>query len=284
MARISTDQKGRSLERIVADALAEDVGTGDVTTACLVDPTTQAKAQIKQTEPGVLSGIGVAQAVFSHTDSGLCVEVFAAEGFWRDGGPVLEVSGAANSILTAERVALNFLAHLSGIATQTQRFVSAVADTRASILHTRKTTPGLRALERQAVIDGGGVCHRFGLSDAVLVKENHVAACGGLENAARKALATAPDGMKVEVECQTLSEVDLALSAGVDHILVDNMGVAEISEAVRRCRGRSTVEASGRVSLETVHEIAKTGVDYISVGAITHSAPSLDLSLAFVLS
>jgi nicotinate-nucleotide pyrophosphorylase (carboxylating) len=283
MARVSLDQSNHRLERIVAEALAEDVGSGDMTTTLLVDPTTQARAQIRQTEPGVLSGIGVAKAVFSHLDRGLCFEVLADEGIWRSGGVVLEVSGEAGSILTAERVALNFLGHLSGIATQTQRFVCAVGDSGARILNTRKTTPGLRTLERQAVIDGGGLCHRFGLSDAVLVKENHAEACGGLEKAARKALASAPEGMTVEVECQTLSEVNVALSLGVEHILLDNMQAEEISEAVRLCKGHSTVEASGRVSLETVHGIAQTGVDYISVGAITHSAPSLDLSLAFLV-
>ena len=189
------------------------------------------------------------------------------------------IEGAAAPILAAERVALNFLGRLSGVATCTARYVRAVEGTGAQILDTRKTTPGLRALERQAVLHGGGVSHRGGLYDAILVKENHVALAGGIEPAARAALAAADGAAFVEIEVETLDELDQALAAGVERVLLDNMGLDQMREAVERARGRATLEASGGIGLDTIRDVAETGVDFISVGAVTHSAPALDLSL-----
>ena len=209
----------------------------------------------------------------------LAFEALAPEGEWREGGEVAAVEGSAGSILTGERMALNFLGRLSGVATATARYVQAVEGTGARILDTRKTTPGLRALEKQAVLDGGGVSHRGGLYDAILVKENHVALAGGIGPAARAALAAAEGAAFVELEVESLEELDQALAEGVDRILLDNMGPADMREAVARTRGRATLEASGGIDLDTVRAVAETGVDLISVGALTHSAPALDLSL-----
>jgi nicotinate-nucleotide pyrophosphorylase (carboxylating) len=201
------------------------------------------------------------------------------EGLWRsDGGLVAEVAGGSRSILTAERVALNFLQRLSGIATLTARYVREVAGTRARILDTRKTTPGLRVLEKQAVLAGGGHNHRSGLFDAILVKENHSAMAGGVGEATRRALAAA-GSLPVEIECATLDEVSAALEAGAPRILLDNMSNDQLRDAVAEVAGRAELEASGGVTLETVRAIAETGVDFISVGALTHSAPALDVSL-----
>jgi nicotinate-nucleotide pyrophosphorylase (carboxylating) len=191
------------------------------------------------------------------------------------------VQGPARGILTAERVALNLVQRMSGVATLTARYVAAVEGTGARILDTRKTTPGLRALEKAAVVAGGGVSHRFGLHDAILVKENHVRVAGGVGEAARRALAGAPDGVAVEVEVESLDELDEALAAGVTRVLLDNMGPDALREAVRRTAGRARLEASGGIALETVRAVAETGVDFISVGALTHSAPALDVSLLF---
>ena len=195
------------------------------------------------------------------------------------GGLVAEVAGPARSLLGGERVALNFLGRLSGVATLTARYVRAIDGTGARILDTRKTTPGLRTLEKLAVVAGGGHNHRVGLFDAMLLKENHSALGGGVGKATRKALAAAPEGMRVEVECATLAEVDEALAAGATSILLDNMSLDELREAVAHTRGRAETEASGGVTLDTVRAIAETGVDWISVGALTHSAPALDVSL-----
>ncbi|MEA2375611.1 MAG: hypothetical protein QOD53_2074 [Thermoleophilaceae bacterium] len=267
------------LHELIDRALAEDVGSGDVTTDALVPAGTAARARIEQKAPGVVAGLDVAEAVFARVDPGLRWRTEAGEGEWRESGPVASVEGSTAAILRGERVALNFLGRLSGIATLTARFVAAVDRTGARILDTRKTTPGLRALEKQAVLAGGGLNHRAGLYDAILVKENHIAAAGGVAPAARLALAAAPDGMAVEVECQTLAEVEEALGAGVSAILLDNMSNEDMAEAVRISAGRATLEASGGVTLDTVRAIAQTGVDFISVGALTHSAPALDLSL-----
>jgi nicotinate-nucleotide pyrophosphorylase (carboxylating) len=208
------------------------------------------------------------------------VERLAEEGVWRESGDVLAVEGPAAGILAAERVALNFLQRLSGVATLTARFVRAVEGTGVRILDTRKTTPGLRALEKAAVAAGGGHNHRTGLFDAILVKENHSALGGGVGEATRRALARAPEGVGVEIECATLDEVDEALVAGARHILLDNMNTDQLRTAVERARdGGAQTEASGNVSLDTVRAIAQTGIDSISVGALTHSAPALDLSL-----
>jgi nicotinate-nucleotide pyrophosphorylase (carboxylating) len=267
------------VQEIIDRALAEDVGAGDVTTDALVPADARARARIVQKAPGVVSGLRVAEAVFRRVDPELRWHAHARVGEWReDGGLVAEVAGATASILRGERVALNFLGRLSGIATLTARFVRQLEGTTAVVLDTRKTTPGLRALEKQAVKEGGGGNHRFGLFDAFLVKENHVAAAGGVRAAAERALA-ASDGLLVEVECESLGQVDEALAAGVPRLLLDNFTGEELAAAVAKVAGRAELEASGNVTLETVRAIAETGVDYISIGALTHSAPALDLSL-----
>jgi nicotinate-nucleotide pyrophosphorylase (carboxylating) len=267
------------VQELIDRALAEDLGGGDVTTAALVPAEARARARIVQKAPGVVAGLRVAEAVFRRVDPDLRWHAHAGEGSWREDGLVAEVAGSVPAILRGERVALNFLGRLSGIATLTARYVRAVDGTGAVILDTRKTTPGLRALEKEAVRVGGGQNHRFGLFDAMLVKENHIAAAGGVRAAGERALAAAPPGMLVEVECQSLSDVDEALAAGVGRLLLDNMDTEQMREAVRRVGGRAQLEASGGVTLETVRAIAETGVDHISVGALTHSAPALDLSL-----
>jgi len=263
---------------LIERALAEDVGSGDITTTTLVPAEATGRATLAQKAPGVIAGLDIAELVFGTVDPDLQWSPQAEEGVWRDGGPVAEVSGTSRSILTAERVALNFLQRLSGVATMTARYVEAVAGTRARILDTRKTTPGLRELEKRAVVTGGGVNHRVGLYDAVLIKENHSTMAGGVGEATRRALAAA-GGLPVEVECATLDEVREALDVGATRILLDNMTTAGLREAVELTAGRAELEASGGVSLETVRAIAETGVDFISVGALTHSAPALDISL-----
>ena len=218
------------------------------------------------------------RAVFERAEPAVQFQACAAEGEWREGGQVATLEGPAAGILSAERTALNFLGLLSGVATLTARYVAAVEGTGARILDTRKTTPGWRALEKQAVRAGGGVNHRVGLFDALLVKENHIAAAGSVAEATRRALAAA-DGVPVEIECATLDELREALDAGAPRILLDNMSTDELREAVAIAAGRAELEASGNVTLETVRAVAETGVDFISIGALTHSAPALDLSL-----
>lgn len=264
---------------LVARALVEDVGPGDVTVAATVPDGLRARARITQKAPGVVYGLDVAEAAFRALDPGVHLARLVAEGVWREaGGPVLDVEGPAGALLSAERTALNFLGRLSGVATLTARFVEAVAGTGATILDTRKTTPGLRALEKAAVVAGGGANHRFGLFDMVLIKENHAAMAGGVGAAVRAARASSP-GLAIEVECSTLAEVDEALDAGAPRILLDNMGPQGLRDAVVRIAGRAETEASGGVTLATVREVAAAGLDYVSVGALTHSAAALDLSL-----
>jgi len=270
---------GTTRSEIVALALAEDVGDGDVTTAATVPESARARALIRQKAPGVIYGLDVAVEAFCALDPSMAVERLVSEGEWReDGGPVLALEGSARAILTGERTALNFLQRLSGVATMAARCVRAVAGTGATILDTRKTTPGLRALEKAAVAAGGASIYRFGLFDAILIKENHAFLAGGVGEAVRRARAEAPD-LPLDVECRNLAEVDEALAAGAPMILLDNMTVAQLGEAVRHVAGRARLEASGGMRLETLREVASTGVDFISVGALTHSAPALDLSL-----
>jgi nicotinate-nucleotide pyrophosphorylase (carboxylating) len=270
------------IDEIVSRALAEDVGDGDVTTMATVPADARARAVISQKAPGVVFGIELGERTFRALDPGVVTERLAAEGEWREGGPVLQIEGSARAILTAERTALNFMQRLSGIATLTARYVTAVEGTGARILDTRKTTAGLRAFEKAAVAAGGGTNHRAGLYDAILIKENHAELAGGVGEAVRRARAAGP-GLLVEVECRTLEEVDEALEAGADgprfRILLDNMSVDQLRAAVARVAGRAELEASGGVTLETVPEIARTGVQFVSVGALTHSPPALDLSL-----
>jgi len=267
---------------IVERALDEDVRSGDVTTESTVPAQARARARITQKAPGVIFGLDVAEEVFRNLDPDIEITRRIAEGEWRENGPVLEMEGRARALLTGERTALNFLQRLSGVATLTARCVQAVEGTGVRILDTRKTTPGLRDLEKAAVAAGGGTNHRAGLYDAILIKENHAALAGGIAEAIRKAHQAAP-GLPLEVECRNLAEVDEALSAGEAitgfRILLDNMTPAQLTEAVQRVAGRAELEASGGVTLQTLREIAQTGVNFISVGALTHSAPALDLSL-----
>jgi nicotinate-nucleotide pyrophosphorylase (carboxylating) len=265
---------------VVARALAEDVGDGDVTTRATVPDGARGVATITQKAPGVVFGLDVAEAAFRQTGGAeMLIERLSPEGAWQEPGtPVLRVTGAAAAILTAERTALNFLQRLSGVATLTARYVGAIEGTGARILDTRKTTPTLRPLEKAAVVAGGGTSHRFGLFDMVLIKENHVAAAGGVGPAVRAARALRAD-IPIEVEAQTADEVREALDAGAPQILLDNMTPDEMRAIATEVAGRAELEASGNINLDTVRAAAETGVDFISVGALTHSAPALDLSL-----
>ncbi len=269
------------LDEIVARALAEDLGSGDVTSEATVGVDVRAEARITQKAPGVVFGIDAAEATFRALDPSVAFVRTGPEGHWREGGPVLEASGSARALLAGERTALNFLQRLSGVATLTARCVRAVAGIEPRpprILDTRKTTPGLRRLEKEAVVAGGGSNHRAGLYDAILIKENHAALAGGVAEAVRLARAHAP-GLPLEVECRDLGEVEQALAAGAPRILLDNMDPEHLRAAVSEVAGRAELEASGGFTLETIREVAATGVNFISVGALTHSAPALDLSL-----
>jgi nicotinate-nucleotide pyrophosphorylase (carboxylating) len=272
----------RDTLELIDRALAEDVGAGDATTEATVDAGARARATIVQKAPGVISGLEVAEAVFRRLDPDAAVEPLGPEGEWRAAGaPVLRVDGSARALLTGERTALNFLGRLSGIATATARVVRAVQDAGggARILDTRKTTPGLRRLEKRAVADGGGVNHRAGLYDAILIKENHAAAAGGVGEAVRRARAARPD-LPLEVEVRDAAEIDAALAAGAQRLLLDNMTPDEVRAAVAQVGGRAELEASGGVSAETVLVYATIeGLHFVSMGALTHSAPGLDLSL-----
>ncbi len=272
----------RPLEETVTRALAEDLGGGDVTTAAIVPSGARARAVISQKAPGVVFGLEAAQLTFRQLDPGAEFEILGREGEWREGGEVLAVVGAARALLSAERTALNFLQRLSGVATLAARCVQAIDGTRAQILDTRKTTPGLRELEKAAVAAGGARNHRAGLYDAILIKENHVTIAGGVGAAIRLARSAAPE-LALEVECRTPAEVDEALAAGAPRILLDNMTPDELRAAVARVAGRAELEASGGVTLQTLRAVAATGVDFVSVGALTHSAPALDLSLILQL-
>ena len=266
------------IHEVVQRALREDVGDGDVTTLATVPRGTRARARITQKAPGVLYGFLCAEEAFRALDPEVTITRLAEEGVLRDGGPVLDLEGDAGAILTAERTALNLLQRLSGVATLTQQFVAALEGSRTRVLDTRKTTPGLRALEKAAVVAGGGVNHRFGLFDQVLIKENHVAMAGGVAAAIGAAQAAYPD-LPLVCEVQTLAELDEALDAGAPRVLLDNMDDADLAEAVARCRGRADTEASGGMSLHSVKRVADLELDFVSVGALTHSAPALDLSL-----
>jgi nicotinate-nucleotide pyrophosphorylase (carboxylating) len=266
-----------TLERAVYAALAEDVGEGDVTTDATVEPDAIGVATLLLREPGVVCGLRAAETVFHALDEDIVFEPLVEDGTLVEPGAAARVSGSLRAILTGERTALNFFARLSGIATLTRRYVDAVEGTGVAILDTRKTTPGLRALEKYAVLTGGGQNHRFGLDDGVLVKDNHLRAAGSVAGAVER-LRAATD-LAIEVECDTLEQVQEALAAGADAILLDNMSLDDLRAAVALADDRARLEASGGVTLETVRAIAETGVDEISIGALTHSARSLDVSL-----
>jgi nicotinate-nucleotide pyrophosphorylase (carboxylating) len=274
------DLTAEDVERVVTTALAEDMGSGDVTTEALVPAAARCRAHVVLEEPGVVCGGPLAAAVFRRLEPSIAVEQVVAEGRAIRRGPsvLLELEGPARAILTGERVALNLVGRLCGIASLTRRYVELVAATGAAILDTRKTTPGLRALERYAVRCGGGRNHRDGLYDAILVKENHLRLAGGIP-AAAAALRPGRGRFPVEIEAETLEQVGEALAAGVDRILLDNMSPEQVAEAVALVSGQAELEASGGISLATVRSYAETGVDFISVGALTHSARSLHVSL-----
>lgn len=271
--------------RLIDIALDEDRGSGDWTTRWTVPARTRARARIVAKQEGVIAGIGIAAAVYQRLDPRVKCDGQLADGTQVVPGQVVcSVAGPARAILTGERVALNFAQRLSGVATLTRRYVSAVAGTACRILDTRKTTPGWRSLEKAAVRAGGGVNHRAGLYDMILIKDNHKAVAGGLANALARVRDQNARRLPVCVEVHSLAELDAALGAEVDRILLDNLSTRELAVAVVRARGRQPrpqLEASGNMTLERVPEVAATGVDFISVGAITHSAPALDLSLQF---
>jgi len=271
------------VEAAVAAALAEDLGlAGDITSEATVPTGKRASGVIATRKAGVVAGVQVVEAAFKALDADTRVEVLIADGGkLKPGDIIARVSGNARALLGAERVALNFLGHLSGIATLTRAYVDKVKGTRARIIDTRKTTPGLRAFEKHAVRAGGGLNHRFGLYDAILIKDNHIAAAGGIAKAMTGIRNRAGHMVKIEVEVTTLAELDEALAQGPDAVLLDNMPIPMLKAAVDRVAGRIVTEASGGVTLDTVRQIAETGVDLISVGALTHSAPNLDVGLDF---
>ena len=270
----------QSLDSVISAALQEDLGFGDITTQAVVSPNTKARGEFVAKQDFILAGWPVVVRIFHHVS-----EKIAIESSCRDGDAVAKgivfgnLSGPAARLLSGERVALNFLQRLSGVATLTRQFVEAVSGTGASILDTRKTTPGLRALEKYAVRMGGGRNHRFGLSDGVLIKENHITAAGGVAEAIRKARAAIDHLKKIEIEVTTFEELNQALDAGADAILLDNMKSGQVREAVQLTSGRVPLEVSGGIHLGNVREYALTGVDFISVGALTHSFKSADISL-----
>jgi nicotinate-nucleotide pyrophosphorylase (carboxylating) len=276
----------QELDAIIDRALAEDTSRGDVTSEALVPPDLSGKASLLVKEPGVLAGIGVAGHVFSHTDPALKINILIEDGTAVNPGDIAgTVSGRVISILKAERVALNFLQRLSGITSTTAQYVAATEGTGVKIMDTRKTTPGLRPLEKYAVRAGGGTNHRFHLGDAVLIKDNHIAALRAagmnLKDIIAKARQNAPPGMTIEVEVTSVAEAQEALSAGPDIIMLDNMGIDDMKQVVGLSKGKAKLEASGGITLDNVRRVARTGVDFISVGALTHSYRALDISLEF---
>jgi len=271
------------VQRIVRAALEEDIGTGDVTTEAIVPAGARAEAVILAKEDGVIAGLSVAEAAFRELDPEVRFTALCRDGDRVSRGQtVARVEGRARAILTAERVALNLLQRLSGIATVTARLCEKVRGTKARVVDTRKTTPGLRALEKYAVRAGGGANHRFGLYDAILIKDNHIALAGGVAAAVAAARDRAGHALKVEVEVESLEQLYEALGAGADIILLDNMDPATMRQAAERVGGRAVLEASGRITEATIAEVARTGVDIISVGALTHSVKALDLSLEVI--
>jgi nicotinate-nucleotide pyrophosphorylase (carboxylating) len=269
------------VEQAVAAALAEDLGgVGDITTDAIIPAESQGEASIVARKTGVIAGLDLAEAAFKSLDlEARFTRVVVEGGKVEAGGTIVKVAGKTRALLTGERTALNFLGRLSGIATLTAAYVAAIQGTRAKIVETRKTTPGLRAFEKYAVRCGGGMNHRFGLYDVVLVKDNHIAAAGGLASALQKLRSRVGHLVRIEVEVDTLDQLEDALNFPIDAVLLDNMDVETLRKAVALVNGRVVTEASGGVTLENVGEIAKTGVDLISVGALTHSARSLDSSL-----
>jgi nicotinate-nucleotide pyrophosphorylase (carboxylating) len=278
--QLAVEGYGQALARVIADGLAEDVGDGDVTTLATVPADRRAEGVLRLKAPGVVAGLDAFAAVFAALDPAVAVEATIADGERIDEVPrdVARIAGPARAILAGERLALNLLQRMSGIATTTRRFVDAIEGTGAVVLDTRKTAPGLRVLDKRAVVLGGGTNHRQGLFDAILIKDNHIAVAGGVERAVELARAAAP-GLTIEVEARTEDEVRQAVSARADIILLDNMDPPALRRAVDFIDRRALTEASGGIDLDTVRAAAESGVDRISVGALTHSVRALDLSL-----
>lgn len=269
-------------DSLLRRALREDIGTGDVTTLCIVPADKTAAATVFGREPFVLSGSRVFRRIFELLDPRVRVESFFADGKRIEPDvPAFRLDGAARSILTGERTALNFLQRLCGIATLTRAMADAIAGTGCRLLDTRKTTPLLRLFEKEAVKHGGGENHRFGLFDGILIKDNHIAAAGGVGEAVRRARASAPHMLKIEVEVENLEELDEAVRAGADIVLLDNFSTETLRAAVKAAGGRVILEASGGITLQTIREIAETGVNFISSGSLTHSARAIDLTMEF---
>jgi nicotinate-nucleotide pyrophosphorylase (carboxylating) len=270
-----------TVARLIVMALEEDLGRGDVTTLATIPPDCTAQGKITAKSDLTIAGLPLVEQILKVVDPTAGVQVLAVEGSAvKTGEVVTELWGNAVALLSAERTLLNFLQHLSGVATLTRRFVDAVAGTRCKIIDTRKTLPGFRLLDKYAVTQGGGMNHRMGLDDGILIKDNHIAVCGGVRAALHQARSRASALLRIEVECTTLAEVEEALEAHADIILLDNMTTQQMREAVRLVSGQALLEASGNMSLDRVREVAETGVDFISVGALTHSAPAVDLSMA----
>jgi nicotinate-nucleotide pyrophosphorylase (carboxylating) len=274
------------IDRIVDRSIEEDLGWGDLTTQSILPPNVRGSAVVHTKQRGVLAGIEIAAAVFSRIDDTLSVEILNTDGVWVDpGATLLRIEGRAQAILASERIALNFLQHLSGVATMTAQFVEQVIGTRAKIIDTRKTMPGLRVLEKYAVRVAGGFNHRFNLSDGILIKDNHLAVLrslgGGIVQAIEGAKTNAPHGARVQIEVTTVEEAVEAAVAGADALLLDNMSDGEMAEAVVAVGENVIIEASGGMTLLRARAVAETGVNLISVGALTHSAPALDVSLDF---
>jgi nicotinate-nucleotide pyrophosphorylase (carboxylating) len=269
------------LTALVRRALEEDIGGGDVTTRATVQDRARARALITQKQPGVIFGLQPAGLAFTLLDPGVEVRAEVPEGVWREGGPVMALQGSARALLAGERTALNFLQRLSGISTLTQAFVAASEGAKLRVTDTRKTSPGMRALEKYAVRVGGGANHRSDLASGILIKDNHIALCGSVREAVRRARANAPHGLRIAVEVDNAAQLDEAIEAGAEVILLDNFQPRDLADAVKRVHERAprtTVEASGGVTLDRMREISKTGVDVISIGAITHSARAIDFS------
>jgi nicotinate-nucleotide pyrophosphorylase (carboxylating) len=262
---------------LVTRALEEDVGTGDATTLATVSADARGRATIEQRQPGAIYGLDAVEAVFTAVDPAVRVDRLVAEGEWRDGGPVARIEGPTRALLTGERTALNFLGHLSGVATAAATAMREVEGTGAVVIDTRKTTPGMRKLEKAAVRAGGAGNHRAGLYDVILIKENHIAAAGGITAAVERARAASPE-LEIQVEVRDPREIDEALAVRAPRLLLDNMTPDELRRAVAQVDGRARLEASGGVTLDTLRRVAETGVDWVSLGALTHSSPALDLS------
>ena len=270
-----------AVSHLIASALAEDLGRGDVTTLATIPPDRAAQGKITAKADLTIAGLPLVEQVLKAVDPAAGARALVAEGSAvKKGMVVAELWGNAQPLLIAERTLLNFLQHLSGVATLTRRFVDAVAGTPCKIIDTRKTLAGFRLLDKYAVTQGGGTNHRMGLDDGILIKDNHIAVCGGVGAAVRQARDRASALLRIEIECTTLAEVQEALDAQADIILLDNMTTPQMREAVQLVNGRALLEASGNMNLERVREVAETGVDFISVGALTHSAPAADLSMA----